>query len=371
MTIEEDLIRPIQDDPDHDAPRLVAADWLEERGDARAEFIRIQCELEQIVPVPERSWGDYALPLYRTEGPWAPLVRREIESFIRRAVELLVRFEGEWVGPLWGTFSSWRPGFEKRRPGTLWPGWTPRPGWTFRRGFVEEVTLTAEAFLAHAEVLFRLAPIVRVLRLVELRPQDVPSWAASPHLARLVALNIPRGLEDPATMRAVARSPFLSRLRELALPEHELGSEALAELVSSPCMARLTRLDLSNNQVGDEGVRLLAGSASSARLVELNLTGNRLGRAGVEALARSPHLAQLATLRLGCRSTGGRGFPENRLPDDFPTTLADTPGSAPLTTVIYDEGGHDVNGEGRSEQVVEGRSRSILLRRINTDFGWW
>jgi hypothetical protein len=27
------------------APRLILADWLEERGDPRADFIRVQCEL--------------------------------------------------------------------------------------------------------------------------------------------------------------------------------------------------------------------------------------------------------------------------------------------------------------------------------------
>lgn len=32
-------------DPDADAPRLTYADWLEERGDPRAAFIRVQCEL--------------------------------------------------------------------------------------------------------------------------------------------------------------------------------------------------------------------------------------------------------------------------------------------------------------------------------------
>ena len=32
--------------PDEDAPRLVLADWLEERGESgRAEFVRVQCEL--------------------------------------------------------------------------------------------------------------------------------------------------------------------------------------------------------------------------------------------------------------------------------------------------------------------------------------
>jgi uncharacterized protein (TIGR02996 family) len=31
--------------PDDVAPRLMYADWLEERGDPRGEFIRVQCEL--------------------------------------------------------------------------------------------------------------------------------------------------------------------------------------------------------------------------------------------------------------------------------------------------------------------------------------
>lgn len=31
--------------PDDDQPRLVAADWLEEQGNARGEFIRVQCEI--------------------------------------------------------------------------------------------------------------------------------------------------------------------------------------------------------------------------------------------------------------------------------------------------------------------------------------
>jgi uncharacterized protein (TIGR02996 family) len=45
MTTEEDFLRAILDDI-HDAwRRLVFADWLEERGDPRAEWLRIDCEL--------------------------------------------------------------------------------------------------------------------------------------------------------------------------------------------------------------------------------------------------------------------------------------------------------------------------------------
>jgi uncharacterized protein (TIGR02996 family) len=40
------LLAAIRAAPDDDAPRLVYADWLDEHGDgARAEFIRVQCEL--------------------------------------------------------------------------------------------------------------------------------------------------------------------------------------------------------------------------------------------------------------------------------------------------------------------------------------
>ena len=43
MTDESAFIRSILAEPDADGPRLVYADWLEERGEtARSEFIRVQ-----------------------------------------------------------------------------------------------------------------------------------------------------------------------------------------------------------------------------------------------------------------------------------------------------------------------------------------
>src|SRR5262249_60458262 len=48
MTHEEAFLRAIRDSRDDDAPRLAYADWLEERGDPRGEFIRVQCELARI-----------------------------------------------------------------------------------------------------------------------------------------------------------------------------------------------------------------------------------------------------------------------------------------------------------------------------------
>ena len=47
MTDESTFLRAIAAFPDDDGPRLVYADWLDERGDPRAEFIRLQCSLER------------------------------------------------------------------------------------------------------------------------------------------------------------------------------------------------------------------------------------------------------------------------------------------------------------------------------------
>src|SRR5262249_42657415 len=47
MTDEAAFLRSILDDPDDEANRLVYADWLEERGDPRAELVRLQLETDR------------------------------------------------------------------------------------------------------------------------------------------------------------------------------------------------------------------------------------------------------------------------------------------------------------------------------------
>jgi len=57
---EQDFITEILANPDDDMPRLIFADWLEERGDPRSEFIRVQCELARLTPA--KPW--MGMPLY-------------------------------------------------------------------------------------------------------------------------------------------------------------------------------------------------------------------------------------------------------------------------------------------------------------------
>src|SRR4051812_32213296 len=77
MTGEEAFHQAILEDPDDDTVRLVYADWLAERGDARGEFIRVQVELARLPEGDQRA---------------GPLALRE------RA--LLDRYKAEWTAPL-------------------------------------------------------------------------------------------------------------------------------------------------------------------------------------------------------------------------------------------------------------------------------
>ena len=48
QTEAEAFLQRIRAFPDDDAPRLVFADWLDEQGDPRGEFIRVQIALAQL-----------------------------------------------------------------------------------------------------------------------------------------------------------------------------------------------------------------------------------------------------------------------------------------------------------------------------------
>jgi uncharacterized protein (TIGR02996 family) len=52
--IEDAFLAAILEDPAADMPRLVYADWLEERSDPRAEFLRVECALLKLSPDDER-----------------------------------------------------------------------------------------------------------------------------------------------------------------------------------------------------------------------------------------------------------------------------------------------------------------------------
>lgn len=118
MSDHDGFLRAIVDSPEDDLPRLVFADWLEERGEgARAEFIRAQCALAHC----EEGDG-----------------RDRLEAIAHRLLRSGRR--------------AWAPAVVREKAAA----------WEFERGFVSAIKIKSEAFLEAGEGLRAAAPIRRV-----------------------------------------------------------------------------------------------------------------------------------------------------------------------------------------------------------------
>jgi uncharacterized protein (TIGR02996 family) len=267
---EARLLRRVLEHPDDDGPRLVYADWLDERGDPRGEFIRLQLALARLPPGhPDRP----------------DLVRRE---------RLLTRQHL----PAW---SRGLIGIARRC--------------SFRRGFVEAVTLPASAFVEHAEALFAAAPIKKVQ--IHDAPEALERLAGCVHLRRVRHLDLASSNFTDADLGSLLRSPHLGGIEALnlsinGLTDRAAGSLAAAGLtglreldlshnvlrapIALSALSQLQRLDLSHNEIGAGGLSELLNSLADPAPV-LHLTGNALGDDGAAAWLQSPAFA--ATVAAG------------------------------------------------------------------------
>ena len=176
--------------PDDDAPRLVYADWLTERGVPRGEFIALQCELARGVADRERR-----------------------EGLIRRERELLGA-----SGPAWLEAIGIGPGAEVSAGGS---GVVERGNRgsvvVFRRGFPDEAKLTLQQLLDASGAL-AAAPLRRLV----ITDASLGDRAALSALCRRV---FPPSLADVCLRRwsqgdhaeMIAALPFLPQLEALAL----------------------------------------------------------------------------------------------------------------------------------------------------------
>ncbi len=256
MNDPDGFLQAILAEPDDDAHRLIYADWLEERGDPRGEFIRVQCELAR------RDEDDPRRPALRA-----------------RERALLKKHEKVWAGPLTRLV----------------------PAWVFHRGFVWSVSAEPRQFVEHAAELFRLAP-VRGVRFFNTVGQ-MHTLAACPHLDRLDTIDLTgRSWTTPETSDF---SPFSSSTAETVYDV--VGDVGLAHLVSSSYLSRLYWLVLNHAGITPGGLGMLAASPNLPRLAWLDLEGNGLGVDGTRALAVSPLLARLTRLNFGFNGLGDEG----------------------------------------------------------------
>ena len=233
MTHPDGFWQDILEHPADDEPRLRYADWLDYRCDPLGEFIRVQCRLARLAPHQENVL--------------------ELE---RREQELLAEFEDAWAGEL-AHLSQW---------------------WVFRRGFVEEVSCTADQFLAAGEEVFERGPVQEV------------------HLHHL-----------RHRMEQLAFCPSLRKPRLLDLSGNHLRDQGVRLLAQSPHLDDVVGLNLGSNSLGDAGLRALAAGSRLGGLRELYLCDNRITDAGAQALVESPLALRLEILHLRFNPIGPEG----------------------------------------------------------------
>jgi uncharacterized protein (TIGR02996 family) len=198
MIAETAFLRAIRDDPDSDGPRLVYADWLDERGDPRGEFIRVQCRLERL----------------SADDP-------EAEALRRREAELRERHRAEWEA--------------LRRSLKL-------SDWAFRRGLVEEVTLAVHDFVAQARRLFELLAVrqVRLEGLTRVPQSLLEALAVEPLLGRVRRLDLSNNRAPSGQVDPVLSSSHLAALTWLDLRGNPLDLDTLRLLAAARHLPRLT-----------------------------------------------------------------------------------------------------------------------------------
>lgn len=177
MTDHDSFLRTIIENPADDGPRLVYADWLEERGDPRGEFIRVQCELAGANERCRAGPPDYCYP-YESLGKCGPCL--EALQLRRRERELLDRYRLSW---LWTNEKSLPRKTQCGNRGFDMPGCLV----TFRRGFVEEIALSFPDWVNHADAI-RAATPLRKVRLTTMPPS--PLARGHLHFDRKATLSI-------------------------------------------------------------------------------------------------------------------------------------------------------------------------------------
>ncbi len=311
QTDAEAFLQRIRAYPDDDTPRLIFADWLDEEGDPRGRFIRVQLALADL---------DEDAPARR-----ALLVEEQA---------LLGAHREAWEAPL------------RKLAG----------GFVFRRGFVDELNVEAKKFVRQAHEIFTASPVQHV-HLLDVG-DSLTEVLQSPYLSRLSAVTIHGQHIGESLARAVARSEHVAALKRLTLTRNRLGDDAVSELAHSPNLANLEVLDLCENEIGEAGARALAASQHLGKLRRLELRGNRLGPSGAVALACSERLGSLQRLGLAGNEVG--------LP-----RLASLPGAHNLLRVpVLDLAGNGLNAAAAQAILFRpvGAEGAVKLRELDLSF---
>jgi uncharacterized protein (TIGR02996 family) len=211
----QDFIDAILAEPGDDVPRLIYADWLEERGDPRAEFIRVQVEMATLArPLERKSMYGHPMPQPRNRKDAARL-----QVLWQRHLDLLRTHCVEWVKPL----------IDKAT------------GIIFERGCVEGISAQPQTFAELASLWYRSMPIRQLCVAApghywapsSIRDEDWFALLGSPYLLKIRTLELVGGITPPQ-VTALAECPHVANLEELFLGFNRFDDKLLKKLRQSP-----------------------------------------------------------------------------------------------------------------------------------------
>ncbi len=265
MSDEQALLAAIRAHPLDDAPRLVYADWLDEQGEesnaARAEFIRLQCEMELLLADDPR---------------YLALEQRE--------KALLDAWRKEWLAPL--------P--KRYRKAEFWRGF---PVLTLKSTSVHQLVKLTDNDLQCAAL----------WRYPYGTGETLDTLLGWPLLHRLTmfALSDP-GLPD-GWVKKIAECDELRNVTELAFTNCPMSATDLKRILDAWIGRRLTALWVNACSVGDAGIRLIAKHPATAGLRLLRAHSAKITSRGVKAVADGPNLDRVTLATFAHNPIGDTG----------------------------------------------------------------
>ena len=307
------FLQAVLNEPEDDLARLVYADWLDEQGDPRGEFIRVQVELATLTPADD-SWRDLK----------------------NRETELLNQYLADWFDGMrrvWSGFSQCK----------YQPFFTGRGSCQLVRGFRESARVRTRVFLEHAAKIFEQMPL-RKLRLFERDhgEEEFQRFAESPFLEKLTHLafdwrgNVEpqlqallthphsRNLQElefwsanvPGIVDPLRKAADVSQLRRLAIhfasrygysQDQRLAPETAKRLAEQCQLPKLESFALTSYEVTFDFLKRLLKRAKWRETVhDWDWSGHDFGDKGLEFLASLGLSSRWTQLRLNAETQSGR-----------------------------------------------------------------
>ncbi len=308
MSDRDALVSAICDQPDEDTPRLIFADYLDERDEpAHAAFIRAQVELARTAP-----WEPFAVrckwrePSVLSGEAFRPTLPK-LSSAVEWASVPFRRGFGWWIDVLMA--SEWdariAPLFDRAPIGKVTLRGALLDDW---RRVAESDRLSRLRAIVFAtspiEPLFAIRDATGVERVTDLHfnrasgagmPEVIEDLFRS-YLGRVVrGLHFHMGYESrDALLDALNTGPSLERLSFSVMG---LAADSLRRLFDGPIANKLAELHFVNEPLSDDGLRVLAGTLPHG-LRDLTLISVGMRPDGLEAFARSDRLTNLCRMTL-------------------------------------------------------------------------